>query len=194
MPSDTLAFFCGFLRRPAQVASVVPSSAALVERVVNRVEAARARVIVELGPGTGVVTRGLLAAMPPESRLVAVELMPAFADRLGRDVPDHRLHIFRGAARQLEEALAEVGQTRADVVVSGIPFTTMPRTEAALTLQAVRSALGGGGRFVAYQVRDRVRRLSEPGFGPASVDRVLLNVPPMRVYTWSLPAAVGAMI
>lgn len=186
--ANALAFFFGFLRRPTQVASVIPSSQILVQRVVRCCGVERARVVVELGPGTGVVTRGLLARMSPGARLVAVELMPHFAKMLARTISDPRLHVYRGAAHELMRALAQIGATHADVIVSGIPFTTLPPRIQASTLAAVRSGLGAGGRFVAYQVRDTVKRIAEPGFGPARIDKVLLNVPPNKVYTWELPA------
>lgn len=180
-----LEFLRGFLQNPRGVASVVPSSPILVEHLIERGDVARARVIVELGPGTGVVTRGLLQNMPADGKLIAVELHPEFARLLRETFDDPRLTVFEGNARDLERALAAAGVRRADLVVSGIPFSTMDRRESRRILEATRKVLNPNGRFVAYQFRDHVRRLAEPIFGPPRVSGVLRNIPPVRVYTWS---------
>ena len=50
----SVLFFKRFLKRPFQIASIVPSSQALVERVASKIDFERARVIAEYGPGEGV--------------------------------------------------------------------------------------------------------------------------------------------
>ena len=62
-PDDRFAFFRGFLKRPKQVGSIIPSSRFLERRVTRATRAHRAKLIVELGPGTGGTTRALLRAM-----------------------------------------------------------------------------------------------------------------------------------
>src|SRR5262245_9504087 len=78
----SVAFFLGFLRRPKVVASVVPSSRFLARRVADPQSLARARSVVELGPGTGVITRTILDALPRESRLLAIEISEDFISLL----------------------------------------------------------------------------------------------------------------
>ena len=70
------------------------------------------------------------------------------------------------------------------MVLSGIPFSTMKPELGRSIVRAVSDALAPGGRFVAYQVRDRVEKLGREVFGPAAVQLELRNVPPMRVYRW----------
>ena len=67
---EIVAFLRGFLRDPAGVGSVIPSSRFMERRIVRMADAAHARVIVELGPGPGGTTRALLDAMPADSRLL----------------------------------------------------------------------------------------------------------------------------
>ena len=92
--------------------------------------------------------------------------------------------IFQGSSTDLEEALEQAGESRADLVLSGIPFSTMERGEGFRTLQAAKRILGPAGRFVAYQFRSHVRRLAEPLFGQAEMHRGLWNLPPMKIYVW----------
>lgn len=186
-PDARLAFFQGFLKNPARVGSVIPSSRFLERRVVELAEVGRARSVVELGPGTGGTTRALLRAMAPDTRLLGIELDPDFV-RILSAIRDPRLVIHHGDARGLERHLRAHRFPAPEVVVSGIPFSTIPRRIGREIVQAVFHALAPGGRFVAYQVRDRVGELGRELFGRPQVQVELLNVPPMRVYRWIKPA------
>lgn len=184
-PSPSLEFFKGFLRNPREVGSIIPSSRFLTRRVMDCGRVRTARVIVELGPGTGVLTRQMLEVMRPDAKLVAVEISSDFADLLETTIQDSRLHVIRGSAAELEKALASIDEPRVDLVVSGIPFSTMGSGEGHRTLQAAKAVLGPGGRFVAYQFRSAVRRLAEPVFGRPETHSGFWNIPPMRIYVWA---------
>lgn len=180
---DRVAFLQGFLRHPERVGSVVPSSRFLERRIVEAGEIERAGVVVELGPGTGGTTRALLRALPAEARLLAIEIDPRFVARL-EEISDPRLLVHHGSAEHVREALARHDLGSADVVVSGIPFSTMPDAIGRRILREIWDALAPGGRFVAYQFRDRVADLGAEIAGAPEVEVELLNVPPMRVYSW----------
>lgn len=177
-------FFRGFLRRPKEVGSIIPSSRFLERRIVGAARIREARTLVELGPGTGGTTRALLRAMSPEATLVAIEINARFVRLLRGTLDDPRLHVVEGSAADVGKALADLGLPPADVILSGIPFSTMPMELGASIVRAAHDALAPGGLFVAYQVRDRVEVLANRVFGPAAVQMELLNVPPMRVYRW----------
>ncbi len=179
-----LEFLKGFLRNPKEVGSVIPSSRFLTRRVLKCGDARNSRVIVELGPGPGVLTREILDVMPADGKLIAVELLPEFVELLRRAYPDPRLALYTGSAADVEKALEEAGESQADLVVSGVPFSTMERGEGHRTLEAAKRILAPDGRFVAYQFRSAVRRMAEPVFGPAETRSGFWNVPPMRIYTF----------
>jgi phosphatidylethanolamine/phosphatidyl-N-methylethanolamine N-methyltransferase len=190
--SDPVAFFLGFLRRPASVGSLVPSSRFLERRLVEAAAVETARLVVELGPGTGGTTRALLARLPQDARLLAIELDPEFVARLARE-PDPRLIVHLGSAEQLSGTLERHGLPAPDVVISGIPFSTMPAALGKRILAEVWACLAPGGRFVAYQFRDRVAVLGRKLFGSPDIKVELLNAPPMRVYRWRKPAAQASV-
>src|SRR5690348_11727851 len=81
-------FFKRFLQRPFQIASIVPSSRALVERVASKMDFDRARVIAEYGPGEGVHSREIARRMRPDAQLLLFELDPAFSRDLERQFAD----------------------------------------------------------------------------------------------------------
>ncbi|MCC7082160.1 MAG: methyltransferase domain-containing protein [Burkholderiales bacterium] len=148
---------------------------------------AQARTVVELGPGTGGTTQALLRALPHEGRLLAIEIDQRLAELVRTELRDPRLIAHRGSAEQIKAALAQYDLPAPDVVLSGIPFSTMPRQIGKKILREIRSVLAPGGRFVAYQVRDRVAVLGRDFFGDAEADIELLNVPPVRVWCWRKP-------
>jgi phospholipid N-methyltransferase len=177
-----LLFLQGFLKRPREVGSIIPSSRFLERRVVRFASVGEARTVVELGPGTGGTTRAVLRAMRADATLLAIEINPRFAQLLRQTVSDPRLRVYEGSATDLRDALRLFDLPEPDLVLSGIPFSTMPRDVALAVLRAVHEALAPEGRFVAYQVRDRVEMLGREVFGPARVETELLNLPPMRLF------------
>ncbi len=184
-----LTFFRGFLNRPKEVGSIIPSSRFMEKRIAKTAELGDAKLAIELGPGTGGTTRALLRKMRPDAKLLAIEINPDFVDLLKKTIDDPRLIVHPGSAADIEKALAEYDLPKPDVILSGIPFSTMDRNLGLEILHSVNENLNIGGRFVAYQFRDRVENLGRGVFGRAHVQTELLNVPPMRVYRWNKATA-----
>lgn len=182
--AGSLDFLRGFLRNPAQVGSVIPSSPQLEQRLVQCARVREARTVVELGPGTGGTTRALLAAMPAAAALLGIELDADFFERLQRSIRDPRLILEQGSAERLGELLQQHGLAAPDVIVSGIPFSTMPAHVSQRIAECIAKVLRPGGRFVAYQVRAHVADFMAPHLGCPEKQWEMMNVPPMRVFTW----------
>ena len=181
-------FFRGFLKSPKDVGSVIPSSRFMERSILDYARPEHVRVIVELGPGTGGTTRALLAGMAADARLLAIDLDPRFTEIVSR-IEDPRLIPHSGSAADLGDVLQQHGLVAADVVVSGIPFSTMPKPIAESIIHAVHDGLAPQGAFVAYQFRPEVARLAEPVFGSAvRTEVVLRNIPPMRIWRWEKAA------
>ena len=186
-PDHPIAFLRGFLERPKEVGSIIPSSRWMERRITRTAEIASADLVIELGPGTGGTTKALLNALAPDARLLAVEINPGFCQLLRETIDDPRLIVHEGSAAEIPEALAKHDLDAPDVILSGIPFSTMSQQLGLSILRSVRKSLKPGGRFVAYQFRDVVHTLGKRVFGPASIQIELLNMPPMRVYRWDIP-------
>ena len=179
-----LDFFRGFLKEPRQVGSVIPSSRFMERKIIEFADLGADSVVVELGPGTGGTTRALLQALGCNARVIAIDLDPAFV-RIVSGIHDARLGVEQGSAAELGLLLGRHGLKQADVVVSGIPFSTMPESVGTEILRAVHDRLAPRGRLVAYQFRAEVARLAGPIFGPPSRESlVALNIPPMRIWRW----------
>jgi phospholipid N-methyltransferase len=180
---ENLIFLEAFLRHPRRIGSVVPSSRFLERRVLDLAQVDGARTVVELGPGTGGTTRAILGAMRPDATLVALEVDPNLHALLGR-IRDPRLIAHLGSAEQLTEVLRARGLARPEVIISGIPFSTLGRLRALRVLRKVTASLAPGGRFVAYQVTGDVERLCERYLGAPHQEIEPFNLPPLRVFRW----------
>jgi phosphatidylethanolamine/phosphatidyl-N-methylethanolamine N-methyltransferase len=182
---ERIDFLRGFIAHPDQVGSVIPSSHVLEQRLVRSAQLMRARCVVELGPGTGGTTRAFLRAMPSAAHLLAIELSDEFAARLRTSIRDPRLKVIQGSAELIERFLDEHGLPAPEAVISGIPFSTMPREVADRIAAAIAHVLAPGGRFVAYQFRAHVADYAAPYLGKPRKEWELANIPPVRVFTWT---------
>lgn len=182
-------FLQQFLRHPLQVGSIIPSSRFLERRIVEAAGINTARLVVELGPGTGGTTRALLRAMPRDARLLTIEINPDLHAMVSH-INDERLINHLGSACDIDDILSRHNLGKPDAVISGIPFSTMSRDLGTRIIEAVSEVLSPNGRFIAYQARDRVATLCRPIMGTEQAATEYFNIPPMRVYQWqkSIPA------
>lgn len=183
MSNQSWTFFQAFLRSPRVVASVIPSSPFLVRRIVKAADPASARVVVELGGGTGGTTRAMLRAMNPQAKMMVIERTAEFINTLD-GIDDPRLEVVHGCASGIGTELERRHLPDADVVISGIPFSTIEPELCEEIVTAVNDALAPGGRFVAYQFTDRVADYAKPVMGAPEVEIEFVNVPPIRLFIW----------
>jgi phospholipid N-methyltransferase len=174
-------FFKRFLQRPLQVASIIPSSKALVKRVARKMDFTQPRVIAEYGPGEGVHSRAIAQRMSADSQLLLFELDSAFSGDLERQFADDpRVHVIHGDAARLPEELKRLGIAHCDYILSGIPFSILPIKKKRALLEKTYEALADGGRFIIYQVTNELRQHATL-FDRAESEYVLQNIPPMFI-------------
>ena len=184
-----LAFLGALIRNPRAVGAIAPSSVSLARRMVRDVVPASR--VVELGPGTGVITREILARNGEHGALLAVDVDRAFVDRIRRTWPG--IDCVCAAAEMLPVLAAERGWPDVDYIVSGLPFATLPPATTRLILDGVQQVLRVGGTFTTFQYVHAYRMQSAAAFRRAlsarlgcqpSAQLVVRNVPPAFVLTW----------
>jgi phospholipid N-methyltransferase len=151
-----LLFARNFFRHPLMLGSIVPSSRFLIRELLKPVDWEQARVIVEYGPGVGVITAEVLRRMRPDAILIAIETNPDFVTFLRDAIQDERLHVVQASAEAVDEILLRYGQSNASYVISGIPFSTIPAAVRERILLKTCEALKPGGSFLVYQFSTRV--------------------------------------
>lgn len=146
--SDLSLFFGKFLKHGTKIASLAPSSRWLSRATVGNVDWARARVIVELGAGTGPITRAIAERVRPETRVIVLERDADFAailrERFGSLA---NFEVIEGDARHLASMLAERGISQVDHVISGLPVPSFPRELQLELFRVVRQVLSPEGTF-----------------------------------------------
>src|SRR3954466_6797835 len=126
--SDFSLFLGKFLRHGTAIASLAPSSRWLSRTTVRNIDWARAGVLVELGAGTGPITRVLAERARPDCRVVVLERDPDFARLLRERFQDRpNLDIVEGDCRDLAAILADRGIRQADAIISGLPVPSFPK-------------------------------------------------------------------
>jgi len=181
---ESVFFLKNALLKPKQVGYIVPSSKALIKAITTQAQIEKSKCIVELGPGTGGTTKSILAQMRTDSRLIAVEINKDFFDFLNKTIKDTRMSLVHDGAQNLQQIIYDQGWDSTDVVISGIPFSTLPKSIANEIMHSIYNSIKPGGLFVAYQLRDRVGQLATPLFGQAKIQWEFKNFPPMRIYVW----------
>jgi phospholipid N-methyltransferase len=181
----SVLFFKRFLKRPFQIASIVPSSRALVERVASKIDFDHARVIAEYGPGEGVHSRELAQRMRPDTQLLLFELDAAFSRDLARQFEsDRRVHVINANAATIGSELARRGIAHCDYIISGIPFSILELEKKRDLLRQTHDALAPGGEFIIYQVTNELRQHAID-FARADSEYFLQNIPPMFITVFS---------
>jgi phospholipid N-methyltransferase len=177
-----LSFFLAWLANPRRVGAIAPSSAALADAITADLSPASAPVI-ELGPGTGVFTRSIIARGIPEHRLALIEYGADFVDKLQRDFPHASVH--RMDATRLQHVELFDGE-RAGAVVSGIPLLLMPAQSLISLLEGAFERLRPDGAFYQFTYgRDApIPRtiLDRLGLKATRIGGALANLPPAAVY------------
>jgi phospholipid N-methyltransferase len=179
---ERLLFARNFLQHPRMLGSLIPSSRFLVNRLLNKVDWARARTIVEYGPGVGTITSRILARMNPQARLVVFELNGDFVAYLLRSFPDRRLHVVHGSAETVKRELLRRKLAGADYIISGIPYTTMPARLRETIMRESRAALNPGGAVLVYQFTRSVLPYLHTHFRHVRQDFEPRNILPARLF------------
>jgi len=174
-------FFRRWLANPLQMGSVVPSSAALCRRIVRHTMRAPDEIVLELGAGTGVVSRALRRGGVPADRLVVVEIDQAMAAHLRALLPGTQ--VIEGDARSLPDLLPCRWHGRVGTVICGIPLVLLPRAEQRRFIDAIDAVAPGQGflhfsycvtsplPFRRHRLEARREAWTPLNFPPASVWR-----------------------
>lgn len=140
-------FFRRWLANPLQMGSLIPSSSAPCQRIVKHTRRAADEAVLELGAGTGVVSRALLAGGVPPERLIVVEIVPEMADHLRAVLPG--VEVLEGDAKDLPDLLPNHWHGRIGSVVCGIPLLLLPFPEQRRFIAAIEAVAPGRG-FLQY--------------------------------------------
>ncbi len=179
-------FIKQFLERPGEVASIIPSSDELVSALIAGVNYKELNLVVEYGPGTGVITEALRPRLRKEAIYLAAEPNSAFRQHLSESGLE--IELLADYAQNISErVLANHGQ--ADLVVSGIPCSVIPVESLRSIFESTHKILRFGGEFRMFiythtflmpKIHGMLQNLRGQ-FTSVNTQAVWLNLPPATV-------------
>jgi phosphatidylethanolamine/phosphatidyl-N-methylethanolamine N-methyltransferase len=184
---DLALFLSRWIRAPLQIGALAPSSLYLGREMARAIDPRRAEMVVELGGGTGRITRALLDAGVPPDRLVVIENDEKLAALLRVRFP--QLRIVKGDARELRGLLKPLGIEQASAVVSGLPILSMPPDLQQRIIDEAFGLMGENGTFVqfTYGPVSPVMGRARHGLIAEVTGRVWRNFPPASVWRYRRP-------
>src|SRR5215469_4652851 len=180
--TDTALFLQEWLANPQGIGAVAPSSRNLADAMAKWIPSDPESYVLELGPGTGVVTEALLRRGLRQERLVAIEQNSNMARLLRERFP--RAQIITGDAWKLDDLLRRRREPveKVGAVISSLPLLNFPRAEAERLAEKIRSVLEPHGKWVQFTYRiHRLRPRGTSSFQLSASKVVWLNLPPARV-------------
>lgn len=186
MAADATLFFGLWLQKPLRIAAANPSGPRLADAIAGLVELERPGSVLELGAGTGSLTRGLVRAGCPLERIIAVEREPRLVAVLRRE--------FRGIT-VIEDDATSIGKylggqiARLSTVVSSLPIKWFPLAAQRDIVKPCLDFLGSGGRFLQLtNAFSSPLPMDQLGIVGEEICRVWLNLLPAQIWSYSQPS------
>jgi phosphatidylethanolamine/phosphatidyl-N-methylethanolamine N-methyltransferase len=178
--ADSGLFLREWFANPQRTGSVTPSSRKLAAAMARWLPENRESFVLELGPGTGVVTEALVKHGLREEKLVAIEHNPKLAKLLREKFP--RANIITGDAWQMDTLLRDHNIENVGAIMSSLPLLNFSVEEAEALAQKIRSILEPHGNWVQYSYRIyRLRPRGASSFRLRASKIIWMNFPPARV-------------
>jgi phospholipid N-methyltransferase len=176
-------FLKQFWKEKRMVGAISASSRSLGEKMIESIDFEKDKVLVELGPGTGVFTEIFLEKMPEDAILFVFELNDRFYEQLNEKIHDKRVHVIHDTAEKVEEYLQKYGYEKADAILSSLPLAMFNKELRDSVLSASKNALKPGGTYVQFQYSLQAKKELERTFKKVKIRWTPRNFPPAFVYT-----------
>jgi phosphatidylethanolamine/phosphatidyl-N-methylethanolamine N-methyltransferase len=180
---DELKFFKGWIDKPRAVGSIVPTSSVTAARMASIVDTKSGLPVLEVGPGTGVITKAILKRGVKPAALYTVEYSHDFVTHLRRNYPG--VNVIEGDGFNLDDTLGDMRGTMFDSVVSGVPLLNFPVARRVAYLENLLKRIPHGRPVV--QLTYGPKSPIPPGLGNYTVERfhfILRNIPPTQLWLY----------
>jgi phosphatidylethanolamine/phosphatidyl-N-methylethanolamine N-methyltransferase len=185
---EEFRFFKGWVDKPKAVGSIIPTSSVTARRMASVINPDSGLPVLELGPGTGVITKAILERGVKPQDLYSIEYSEDFVRHLLRDYPG--VNFIRGDAFDLDGSLGDNRGLTFDSVISGVPLLNFPVERRVRYVCDLLDQLPAGRPIV--QLTYGPRSPVPPGLGDYKVTRfdfVIRNIPPTTLWLYTRPAA-----
>jgi phosphatidylethanolamine/phosphatidyl-N-methylethanolamine N-methyltransferase len=181
---EELRFFRGWVDKPKAVGSIIPTSSVTARRMASVVDPASGLPVLELGPGTGVITRAILERGVKPENLFAVEYAAEFVAHLKLRFP--AVNLIQGDAFNLDETLGVHAGLKFDSIVSGVPLLNFPVKQRVRYVENLLDRIEPGRPII--QLTYGPRSPVPPARGDYRVTRfdfIIRNIPPTTLWLYT---------
>ena len=179
-PHDAALFFRRWLSNPLQMGSIIPSSPKLGARIAKHIDKRSSSLILELGAGTGAITKSLISAGISPGRIVVVEIVPEMADHLRAKFSQTSVlqaDAFNLPIQSLKDTGTEIG-----TVICGIPLVLLNEAKQRQFIQQVEAVAPGRGFLLYTYCFTSPLPHRTLGLDAQRLDWTPLNFPPASVW------------
>ena len=180
--ADNLRFLRALIARPKNIGAIFPSSPALAEAIARQIDPKMPGPVLELGPGTGVVTKAILARGIAPERLTLVEFDEDFARHNAARFPD--VSVIQGDAFALSKTLGPRFTQPFAAIISGLPLLNFPVQMRRRLVDGALERLAPGAPFVQFSYGTHAPVVPPPGHSVIRAAMVWATLPPARVWVY----------
>lgn len=176
---DHIEFIYQFFNKPSLVGAIMPSSKFLARNIVNFINFKRKNlVIIEYGPGTGPFTAEIVKKLKDGDKLLLIEQNKKFIENLVQKYNRYQqLTIIEGSVSNVKTILEENKIKQVDYIVSGIPFSSIPKEVTLDIMENTQSIMNNQSLFITFQYSTLKLKLFKRYFEIVSKKFILRNVP-----------------
>lgn len=190
--NEHLQFLQRFIKKPTTVGAIAPSSPDLARKMIEGVKADENNVVLEIGCGTGAITKFLQDLIPNRKSYIGIEIEQNFVERLETELPN--LNIICGDACNATQIIAEHQLGKVSWIISGLPFVVLPKEVSDGILTQVDKLMENGCLFRTFQYAHgynlppakKFRAKLNEKYGEVKRSNIILkNLPPAYTLTWT---------
>jgi phosphatidylethanolamine/phosphatidyl-N-methylethanolamine N-methyltransferase len=180
---DELKFFKGWQRDKKGVGAIAPTSTHTAKRMASAVDPNSSLPVLELGAGTGVITRAILERGVQPERLVSIEYAQPFYDGLVERFP--HVDVRLGDAFDLDMVLGDLRDQQFDSVISAVPLLNFPMHRRIALLEDLLSRIPVGRPVIqiTYGVLSPVMKMPDR-YTVSHFDFIMRNIPPAQLWAY----------
>lgn len=191
--NENIEFLQAFLKNPGKVGSIKPSSPELAQKMIEGIEPRNDNAVLELGVGTGAITKFLQEIVPDDRSYLGIELDPDLVELLRRNFPD--MAMVRGNAVNTWSIHQRSGIGKIGYIICCLPFVSLPNEVGEKILLEVDKFMQQGNcTFRTFQYAHgyyfpsaiKLREFMRDRYGKSKKSQLIVkNVPPAYTLTWS---------
>lgn len=181
---DEIRFIKGMMATPKSVGAIMPTSARMAARMASIIRADSGLPVLELGPGTGVITKAILAAGVAPENVVSVEYSSDFVQHLRSKYPG--VNFINGDAFSLAETLQSYRGQQFDCVISGIPLLNFPMAMRVKLIEDLVRLMPPGRPVVQFSYGPVSPVEPKPeSYTIKHFDFIMRNIPPAQIWHYT---------